>query len=181
MSLGLEAQWAQLPFFMLAHTLPAGTAPTTVSRGMVLSRVTFEEITQKLGINLPASGSSAQDSSQPIKAADYSPEFARTKLLPLLGPSVTASDYDGDFHPDLYVANPGGRNQLFHNSGTGPFGDVTAQAGAAGARPARRGVRPARAGAPPVGPPPAAVIRVDQVGYPSAAAKLASGPVCGLT
>ncbi len=106
--------------------------PTTVSRGLVLSRVTFEDITEKLGIKLPASGPSAAGLSQPIRAADYSLDYARKNLVPLFGPSIAVCDYDRDGHPDLYVVNPAGSNHLFHNNGDDTFTDVTAQAGVAG-------------------------------------------------
>ena len=38
-------------------------------------------------------------------------------------------DYDGDSHPDLYVANDFGRNNLYRNNGDGTFTDVASQLG----------------------------------------------------
>ncbi len=38
-------------------------------------------------------------------------------------------DYDRDGHPDLYVANDFGRNNLYRNNGDGTFRDVAAEAG----------------------------------------------------
>jgi Flp pilus assembly protein TadD len=106
--------------------------PMQVAGGAATRPVAFREITPAMGIS-PRSASQAENSeSAEVKAADYSPDFAQTKLLPLLGASIAVGDYDGDSHPDLYVANPGGRNQLFHNSGTGTFTDVTAKAGVEG-------------------------------------------------
>ena len=106
-------------------------APTTASGGLVLSRLTFEDITGKLGIKLPASPSAA-DLSQSIRAADYSLDYARKNLVPLFGPSIAVCDYDVDGHPDLDVVNPAGSNHLYHNNGDDTFSDVTAQAGVAG-------------------------------------------------
>jgi tetratricopeptide (TPR) repeat protein len=39
-------------------------------------------------------------------------------------------DYNSSGHPDLYVANDFGRNNLFHNNGDGTFSSVAQQAGA---------------------------------------------------
>ncbi|MDX2266732.1 MAG: VCBS repeat-containing protein [Bryobacter sp.] len=39
------------------------------------------------------------------------------------------ADYDNDGHPDLYVANDFGRNNLYRNLGNGKFADVAAAAG----------------------------------------------------
>ena len=44
---------------------------------------------------------------------------------------VAVGDFDGDGHPDLYVA-AFGPNLLFRNNGDGTFADVTARAGVAG-------------------------------------------------
>jgi Flp pilus assembly protein TadD len=106
--------------------------PVHVAGGAAARPVAFREITSDLGISLRGGSQAENSESVEVKAADYSPDFARAKLLPLLGPSIAVGDYDGDSHPDLYVANPGGRNQLFHNSGTGTFTDVTAKAGVEG-------------------------------------------------
>lgn len=45
-----------------------------------------------------------------------------------LGMGVAVGDYDGDGHPDIYLANLGG-NRLLRNLGDGRFVDVTHQAG----------------------------------------------------
>jgi hypothetical protein len=49
----------------------------------------------------------------------------------LYGMGVTAADYDGDGHVDLFVTALG-PNKLFRNTGDGSFADVTASAGVAG-------------------------------------------------
>jgi tetratricopeptide (TPR) repeat protein len=108
------------------------TLPVEIARPANLEKVTFAEITQKLGLTLPAASARAFESSQPIKAADYSPDFARQNLVPLFGPSVAVGDYDNDGHPDLFVVIPSGQNHLFHNNGDGTFSDATEKAGVAG-------------------------------------------------
>lgn len=42
---------------------------------------------------------------------------------------ITAADYDNDGWPDLFIARPLGRFQLFHNNQNGTFTDVTASSG----------------------------------------------------
>lgn len=44
---------------------------------------------------------------------------------------VLADDFDGDGRPDLFVANDGSANYLFHNEGRGKFKDVAVGAGVA--------------------------------------------------
>jgi tetratricopeptide (TPR) repeat protein len=106
--------------------------PLEIARRTDLDKVSFAEISQKLGLALPAATAPAGDPHQPIKAADYSLEFARQNLVPLFGPSIAVGDYDHDGHPDLYVVIPSARNYLFHNNGDGTFTDVTEKAGVAG-------------------------------------------------
>ena len=113
--------------------LVPATQPVRVAGGAAQRPVTFHDISRSLGISSSAlAGHSADEPSAEVKSSEYSPAFAEKKLLPLLGVSVTAVDYDGDFHPDLYVVDPGGRNHLFRNTGAGTFQDVTAKAGAEG-------------------------------------------------
>ena len=114
-----------------AVLVPA-SLPVRVAGGAAARPVAFREITSALGISLRGENPAANSEAAEVKAADYSLDFAKAKLLPLLGPSIAVADYDGDSHPDLYVANPGGRNQLFHSSGAGTFQDVTAKAGVEG-------------------------------------------------
>ncbi|MGD0921848.1 MAG: FG-GAP-like repeat-containing protein [Terriglobia bacterium] len=106
---------------------------TTVARRPAAERVTFLDITAKLGITLdtPSSGP-ASEVRQGIKASDYSLDWARRSLAPLFGPSLVLGDYDNDGRPDVYVVDPSGSNRLYHNNGDGTFTDVTAQAGVAG-------------------------------------------------
>ena len=112
--------------------LTPSMAPMEIARHLDLEKVTFTEISQKLGLTLPAASALARNPSQPIKAADYSLEFARQNLIPLFGPSIAVGDYDHDGHPDIYVVVPSGKNHLFHNNGDGTFSDVTEKAGVAG-------------------------------------------------
>jgi tetratricopeptide (TPR) repeat protein len=112
--------------------LVPSTAPKEIASPAGLDKVTFAEIGQKLGLSLPAESAGTFNPSSPVKASDYSLEFARRNLIPLFGASIAVGDYDNDGHPDLYVVNPSGRNHLFHNNGDGTFTDVTEKAGVAG-------------------------------------------------
>ncbi|MBI3855174.1 MAG: VCBS repeat-containing protein [Planctomycetes bacterium] len=47
------------------------------------------------------------------------------------GLAAAFCDYDGDGHPDLYLANDYGEHRLYHNRGDGTFEDVTAKSGTA--------------------------------------------------
>jgi len=46
------------------------------------------------------------------------------------GLGVAFADYDGDGFPDIYVANDGMQQYLFHNNGNGTFSEVGLEAGA---------------------------------------------------
>ena len=108
-------------------------APSAVPAGrLTAEKATFSEISQKLGLELAASAPATFDPRQPIKASDYSLEYARQNLVPLFGVSIAVGDYDNDGHPDVYVVVPSGSNHLFHNNGDGTFTDVTEKAGVAG-------------------------------------------------
>jgi Tfp pilus assembly protein PilF len=115
-----------------AVLLPA-LPPSEPGPSKRLERVTFADITGRLGLTLPTQQSVPADSQVQIKAADYSLDYARRTLVPLFGPSLAFGDYDGDGHLDIYVVNPGGSNHLLHNNGDGTFTDVTDKAGVAGA------------------------------------------------
>jgi tetratricopeptide (TPR) repeat protein len=106
--------------------------PLAVASDVGLESVTFAELSEKLGLGLAATALPAFDLRQPIRASDYSLDFAKKNLLPLFGPTVAVGDYDNDGHPDLYVVVPSGTNHLFHNNGDGTFTDVTEKAGLAG-------------------------------------------------
>ncbi len=105
--------------------------PTADTQHATIESVTFEELSGKFGLGLEATPASFFPH-LPIKASDYSLEFARKNLLPLFGPTIAVGDYDNDGHPDLYAVNPSGTNHLFHNNGDGTFTDVTEKAGVAG-------------------------------------------------
>jgi tetratricopeptide (TPR) repeat protein len=107
------------------------TAPPTMARRPE-QKVAFADITAKLGFSLAGNSSPAGNGAGKISADQYSLDFARKNLVPMLGASVAVGDYDGDGHPDLYVVNPAGSNHLFHNNGDGTFSDVTEKVGVAG-------------------------------------------------
>jgi hypothetical protein len=114
-----------------AILLPA-LPPSEPGQSSGLERVTFAEITDRLGLTLPPQQSPPAGSQSPIKAADYSLDYARRNLLPLFGPSLAFGDYSNDGHTDIYMVNPGGANHLLRNNGDGTFTDVTDKAGVAG-------------------------------------------------
>ena len=47
------------------------------------------------------------------------------------GMGIAIADYDGDGHPDIFVANDNDRNLLFHNLGAGKLKEIGMQAGIA--------------------------------------------------
>jgi len=114
-----------------ALLLPA-LPPSEPGPSMGLEKVTFADITDRLGLSLPAPQSAPAESQGRTKAADYSLDYARRNLLPLFGPSLAFGDYNGDGHMDIYLVNPGGANYLLRNNGDGTFTDVTEKAGLAG-------------------------------------------------
>ncbi|MHB8653447.1 MAG: FG-GAP-like repeat-containing protein [Terriglobia bacterium] len=89
-------------------------------------RVSFADITSKLGINLSAGRQTAD------AAFANLPGSARQTVISNFPPSIAMGDYDGDGRPDLYITLPASSNHLFHNNGDGTFSDVTAKAGVAG-------------------------------------------------
>lgn len=56
----------------------------------------------------------------------------REFTLGSIGTGIAIGDYDGDGHPDIFVACKTGENHLFRNLGGFKFEDVTAKAGVAG-------------------------------------------------
>ncbi len=132
---GLSLQNPALEGGKYGAILVPPTPPVMVERKLAAEKVTFDEITSKLGIALPPTNSVlGSEASREIKSSDYSLDFALEKLVPLFGSSVAVGDYDSDGRPDLYVVVPGGENHLLHNNGDGTFADVTEKAGVAGHR-----------------------------------------------
>ncbi len=95
-------------------------APVTMAAQKTpLGKVSFAEITSKLGIDL-LKGNTPPN---PLFAAG-------SEGAP--GGSIATGDFDGDGRTDLYVVSPVSGNHLFHNNGDGTFSDVTEKAGVAG-------------------------------------------------
>ncbi len=109
---------------------PAPPEEAGVSTGSGLAF--FTESTQRSGLQLPASTAPSFDPRTPIRASEYSLDFARKNLLPLFQASIAVGDYDNDGFPDIYVVEPSGGNHLFHNDGVGGFVDVTEKTGMTG-------------------------------------------------
>lgn len=92
--------------------------------------ILFRDVTASLHLILPASGkdSGRTELDQPIRADQYSLEFARQRLIPSMGPSLTVSDFNQAGSTDVYVVVPGARNHLFHALKDGTFSDVAVNA-----------------------------------------------------
>ena len=101
-----------------AILVPTTPPPFEAKKG-TQEKVSFQEITAKLGIPLP------------LTTAPPSRDFMLEHLRGF-PPYVAIGDYDGDGHPDLYIVLPQGANRLYHNNGDGTFMDVTEKAGLAG-------------------------------------------------
>ncbi|HET6176712.1 MAG TPA: FG-GAP-like repeat-containing protein [Candidatus Sulfotelmatobacter sp.] len=87
-------------------------SPSAVLKAPAPIKVRFVDVTKEAGI-------SGKASSVP------------TDLGGFLGSGACFLDYDGDGHPDIFVANggPEGGLGLYHNLGNGKFEDVTRKAG----------------------------------------------------
>src|SRR5216117_1855396 len=105
----------------------------SVGRGQRGSEAVAYTETHALGIALQSQDALAKISDLPrqISASDYSLNYARQMLVPAMGGSIAAGDFDQDGNADLYVVVPGGSNHLFRNNGN-TFADVTEKAGVAG-------------------------------------------------
>jgi tetratricopeptide (TPR) repeat protein len=113
---------------ILVPTVP----PSELMQNPGLQKVTLADISGRLGLTLATQQTPPMESQSPIKAADYSLDYARRNLVPLFGPSLAFGDYNSDGHTDIYVVNPAGANHLLHNNADGTFTDVTDKAGVAG-------------------------------------------------
>ena len=67
-----------------------------------------------------------------LRSQDFSLDHVRHTLLPPMGGSVAAGDFNGDGRADLYIVEPGGSNHLLEQMGDGTFRDVTDKAGVKG-------------------------------------------------
>jgi hypothetical protein len=115
-------------------TILVPSSPTTVvARRATTQKLSFTDITARLGVSHSASDPAPVPESHPaIKAADYSLEFARRNLVPLFGATLALGDINNDGRPDIYLVNPREGNRLFQNHGDGTFTDVTEKAGVPG-------------------------------------------------
>jgi hypothetical protein len=64
----------------------------------------------------------------PVRAAEYSLDYARRELVPAMGGSIAVADFDRDGNPDFFVAEPGGASGLYRGDGRGGYRDITASA-----------------------------------------------------
>ncbi len=98
------------------------------AQALAQSRIRFEEIAAKAGLNYVSANAPTDNKNQP-----------QTMLA-----GVALFDYDGDGYLDVYLVGgaaipslqketPQYWNRLFHNNGDGTFTDVTEKAGVAGA------------------------------------------------
>jgi len=129
---GISLQNAALEGGKYGAILLPALPPSEPGPGSGLDRVSFADISGRLGLSLPSQQTPPADSQSQINAADYSLDYARRNLVPLFGPSLAFGDFNSDGHPDIYVVNPAGSNRLLRNNGDGTFTDVTEEAGVAG-------------------------------------------------
>jgi hypothetical protein len=88
----------------------------------------FREYTSRLHVPAGPAAASVVKFPVSIKSQDYSVDYARRVLVPAMGGSIAAGDFDGDGCTDLYVVVPGGRNRLLARGADGTFSDVTEKA-----------------------------------------------------
>ena len=80
---------------------------------------------------LPGSGDSLYRNRGDGTFEDVSEKAGVADPAGRFGMGVSWSDFDGDGHPDLFVANDAGPNFLYRNTGRGTFADVSLQSGTA--------------------------------------------------
>ncbi len=103
---------------------------TTVAHATGSSKITFSDITARLGIKASTSTPDFKpEAVTNIKADEFSLEYAKRELLPRLGASASLGDVNQDGLPDIYIANPNGGSRLYQNNGDGTFSDVTEKYG----------------------------------------------------
>lgn len=96
--------------------------------------VLFRDVTATLHLTVPAtSGNSGRSGlNEPIRADQYSLDFARQRLIPSMGPSLAVSDFNQGGSTDVYLVVAGASNHLFHALKDGTFSEVTISAKVAG-------------------------------------------------
>ena len=107
------------------------SSPTTsVARRTGNSRVSFSDVTARLGIAAPVtSGDPRPEAATGIKSEEFSLDYARRELVPRFGASLAIGDVNHDGQPDVYIANPAGGSRLYQNNGDGTLADVTEKYG----------------------------------------------------
>ena len=96
-------------------------------------KLVFDLVTQLAGpLNPKTPVERASDQPVQVRAAGYSPSFARRNLVPVMGGSITAGDVDGNGVSDLFVAGAGRPNLLLKETRDGSFRDITDSARVAG-------------------------------------------------
>ena len=126
---GISLQYPALEGGKYGAILVPPSPTTVVARRTAADKITFADITAKLGIQQATSAIPADPRLEGIKAANYSLDFARKNLLPILGATMALADINGDGRPDIFVADPATGGHLYQNNGDGTFTDVTEKAG----------------------------------------------------
>ncbi len=129
---GISLQAAALEGGKYGAILVPASPTTAAARRSATERVTFADITSKLGIPQTADAPAVPAPVQAIQASSYSLDFARRNLVSQFGPSLAFGDISGNGRPDIYVVDPVTGNHLYKNNGEGTFTDITEKAGVAG-------------------------------------------------
>jgi tetratricopeptide (TPR) repeat protein len=98
-------------------------SPSAVLKAPAQIKVKFVDATEQAGIVAKSSAVGSAETEAGVVQRHFFQEF--------LGTGACFLDYDGDGHPDLFVADDGpqGGLGLYHNLGNGKFEDVTKKAG----------------------------------------------------